>query len=168
MELAIKNGKTKLVYKFSRLTVEQVELAREIGEWKLQQIESPPDDFNMIVRSKGAGYLAMLCSYLMTPKNGKEIEKFKIENCAEIEQIIKTSPASELSKLKEITKDFFLNIGDAETGLILLQPKRERQESEALLRTLLAISETTTNLSRGNNQSSPDLMKEKSTEGLKI
>ena len=163
----IKNGKTKLLYDFNRLTVEQVELAREVGEWKLQQNGAPPDDFNKILRSKGADYLAMMCSYLMVPKTGKEIEKFNFDNCGEIEKIIKTAPATELPKLKEITKDFFLNIGNAETGLTLLQPRLERQKDEALLRTLLTISETTTSSSKDSNQSNPDLTSEKSKEESK-
>ena len=52
-------------YDFNVLTVEQAELAREAGEFKLNQMQNEPENFRQVVKSRGAEWLIIVLSYLL-------------------------------------------------------------------------------------------------------
>jgi hypothetical protein len=148
MAIKIKTKDMELIYDFDKLESYPAELAREIGEWKLSQLEAPAGDWNMLVRSGGAEFMHKFSSYVFLPvKEGKAID-FDFDYCPEIEAALKRGLAKEVNpKMREAMQDFFLNTGNAEIGSTLLQSRLDKQNQDALLRTLLAISDEMTNLS---------------------
>jgi len=124
----------KYCYEFELLTVEQAELAREIGEWKYHQLQNPVDNFNKIIDSRGAEYLIILMSYLLREMKENQILPFdKIKAETEAEAFVKNLPAKEIEKLRECVNDFFTNSGRSPIGLAILQNERKRNTIEMFL-----------------------------------
>lgn len=130
-----------LVYDFNRLTIEQAESAREVAEWKISQIESPPDDFNLILRSRGNDYLPLLCSFLFVPlKDGIPLP-FDPDKRPEVENILRNAPVSILPILRDAVNDFFSNMKLQPVASLLLQTQAERNFQTRLLKILLDLKE---------------------------
>ncbi len=124
----------KYCYEFELLTVEQAELARELGEWKYHQLQNPVDNFNKIVDSRGADYLTILMSFLLREiKDGivAAFDKGKAE--IEVEKFVKNLPVKDLERLRECVQDFFTNTGRKAIGLAILLNERKRSGIEMLL-----------------------------------
>jgi len=126
-------GKT-FKYDFNALTVEQAELAREAGEFKLHQMQAEPESFRQIVKSRGAEWLSIILSYLLRETKEGILQPFNKDKAeTEVENWIKKLPVNHLEDLRSCVKDFFTGIGKQQTGSILLQGERKRNGIEMLL-----------------------------------
>lgn len=121
-------------YEFDLLTVEQAELAREVGEWKYNQIQAGTEQLNKLFSSRGADYLSITMSFLLREIKGDVVQPFvrdKVE--AVVEPFVKSLPISQLDKLRECVADFFTNTGKQPVGLAILQGVRKKSAIEMLL-----------------------------------
>ncbi len=127
------NGKT-FKYDFNILSVEQAELAREAGEFKINQINSEPESFRQVIRSRGAEWLSIILSYLLRETKDGIVQPFNKDKAeSDVETWIKSLPVIHLEDLRSCVKDFFTGIGKQQTGSILLQGERKRNGIEMLL-----------------------------------
>lgn len=121
-------------YDFNILTVEQAELAREAGEFKINQINSEPESFRQVIRSRGAEWLTIILSYLLRETKDGIVQPFNKDKAeTDVEAWIKSLPVNYLEDLRSCIKDFFSGIGKQQTGSILLQGERKRNGIEMLL-----------------------------------
>lgn len=131
------NGKT-FKYDFNILTIRQVELAREVAEFKANQRQAEPETFNAVVKSGGADWFTrMLCYILREVKNGV-VQPF-VKDTAEIDALnfVENLPAKERKTLMECVQDFFTNIEMPSYNLLLL-PKDRKPEGMQMLLPILA------------------------------
>jgi hypothetical protein len=127
------NGKT-FKYDFNILSVEQAELAREAGEFKINQINSEPESFRQVIRSRGAEWLSIILSYLLRETKDGIVQPFNKDKAETYVEIwIKSLPVNNLEDLRSCVKDFFTGIGKQQTGSILLQGEKKRNGIEMLL-----------------------------------
>ncbi len=127
------NGKT-FEYDFNILSVEQAELAREAGEFKINQINSEPESFRQVIRSRGAEWLSIILSYLLRETKDGIVQPFNKDKAeTDVETWIKSLPVNYLEDLRSCVKDFFTGIGKQQTGSILLQGEKKRNGIEMLL-----------------------------------
>jgi hypothetical protein len=137
--IVIEHNNRKFIYKYKNLSILQAELAREAGEFKRDQLESQPDSFNRIIKSRGAHWLPQICSYLFREYKNDALQKFNLDRVeTDIELFFQELPNDERPKLEATIKDFFSNIGLPQTALLLLQ--RERKPN--LTKTLLPLLQT--------------------------
>ena len=125
------------LYDFTRITVEQAELARELAEFKIHQNQQDPETFVKLLKSRGVDYLPIMMSYLLVEvKNGEVVpwsrDKAELEN----EKLIKTMPATETARMRECVQDFFTAIEMSMTGSTLLQSERKQNGEAVLFQTL--------------------------------
>lgn len=129
----IHSGKT-YKYDFNLLTVEQAELAREVGEFKYNQLQSEPENFRQVVKSRGAEWLAIAASYLLREVKNGEVQSFNKDKAeSEVEAFVKNLPISEMAKLKECVEDFFCNIERKPLILAIWQGEKKKSGIEILL-----------------------------------
>ena len=127
------NGKT-FKYDFNILSVEQAELAREAGEFKINQINSEPESFRQVIRSRGAEWLSIILSYLLRETKDGIVQPFNKDKAeTDVEIWIKRLPVNYLEDLRSCVKDFFSGIGKQQTGYALLQGEKKRNGIEMLL-----------------------------------
>jgi hypothetical protein len=127
------DGKT-YKYDFNTLTVEQAELAREAGEFKLHQLQAEPESFRQVIRSRGAEWLAIILSYLLRETKDGIMQPFNKDKAeTDVENWIKRLPVKYLEDLRSCVKDFFTGIGRQQTGSALLQGEKKRNGIEMLL-----------------------------------
>ena len=70
-----KRETAKYVYDYNLLTVKQVELAKEVGEFRLLQQLKEPSSFKEVSQSRAAEWIFMCLSYLLCPiKDGNPIK----------------------------------------------------------------------------------------------
>lgn len=120
-------------YDFNLLTIEQAELAREVCEFKFNQLQSIPDNFRQVIKSRGAEWLPIAMSYLLRSVKNSEVEPFnkdKAEN--ETEKFVKSLPVSFLPKIKECVDDFFTGIGKTSLSLTLFQNEKKKSGIQTL------------------------------------
>ena len=117
------NPKTNIRYRydFENLVVEQCEFAEEVLAWKREQMKSPPQAFHDISRSRGAEWLSIVASYLLVKVVDGEAQAFSLATIAETEQFVKSLPAKEMVRLREVLTDFFTVTGKRGAILALLQ-----------------------------------------------
>ena len=121
-------------YDFNVLTVEQAELAREAGEFKIHQMQSEPESFRQVIRSRGAEWLSIILSYLLREAKDGTLQPFNKDKAeSEVENWIKILPVAFLEDLRSCVKDFFTGIGKQQTGYALLQGEKKRNGIEMLL-----------------------------------
>ena len=121
-------------YDFNILTIEQAELAREAGEFKLHQLQSEPESFKQLLRSRGAEWLIIISSYLLREYKNDVVQPFNKEKAeSEVENWIKRLPLNYLEDIRSCIKDFFTGIGKQQTGLALLLSERKKNGIEMLL-----------------------------------
>jgi len=126
-------GKT-YKYDFNTLTIEQAELAREAGEFKLHQLQAEPESFRQVIRSRGAEWLAIILSYLLRETKDGIMQPFNKDKAeTDVENWIKRLPVKYLEDLRSCVKDFFTGIGRQQTGSALLQGEKKRNGIEMLL-----------------------------------
>jgi hypothetical protein len=131
------NGK-KYGYDFNKLTVDQAEYAKEVGEFKLNQMENRPDNVDVLLRTRGVEYLSIIASYLLRELDGDGNAKpFKPEDAKQTESYVKSLPVKYQTELNEMVTDFFSNIGLSMSGLALHRGWQKRQE-EAMLSSIVA------------------------------
>lgn len=131
----------KYRYDFNLLTVEQAELAREIGEWKANQLQSGTDSVSKLLSSRGADYLSMIMSYLLREVKDDIVQAFSRDKAeSEVEPFVKSLPAVRLIDLKDCIIDFFTNTGKKPVGLLILEGGKKKNAIEALLPILLQMN----------------------------
>lgn len=131
------NGRI-FVYDFSLLNAEQAELAREAGEFKFNQSQIEPENFQQVLRSKGADYLFIICSFIFIEKvNDKLIEFDRDTAVHSTELLLKKLPASYIKDLREAVTDFFTSTGQEKMILSILQSVKKRSVIETLLPIIL-------------------------------
>lgn len=137
------HGGKKYCYEFELLTVEQAELAREVGEWKYNQIQFGTDSLDKLYNSRGADYLTIILSYLLREIDDKgEVKAFsRAKANGEVQDFIKELPASNLTALRECVEDFFYNTGKQQIGSLILQGVKKRSGIEILLPLLQQMQE---------------------------
>jgi hypothetical protein len=87
-------------YDFNILTVEQAELAREAGEFKYNQLQSEPESFRQVIKSRGAEWLSIVASYLLREVKNGEVQPFNKDKAeSEVEAFVKNLPINEYNKL---------------------------------------------------------------------
>lgn len=97
-------------YDFDLLTVEQAELAREVGEWKYNQIQSTPDTVNKVIDSRGAETTSLIMGYLLREvKNNTILPYDRISAETDITKFVKNMPVKQLSNLRQCIEHFFTN-----------------------------------------------------------
>jgi len=133
----LENGGKKYVYDFANINVEQAEIAREIGEFKYNQIQAgaaeSPDD---VIRSGGATWLIASASYLFLPVIDETPQIFDRLKVSETQKFISNLPISERGKIEEAVTDFFSNIGRSSVVSTNKQNARKPAAAETLLRIL--------------------------------
>ena len=121
-------------YDFNALTVEQAELAREAGEFKLNQMQNEPENFRQVVKSRGAEWLIIVLSYLLMEIKDDKLQPFNKDQAeTDAEFFVKSLPVSYWSDLRECVSDFFTGIGKKPIALAILQGERKRSGIEMLL-----------------------------------
>lgn len=121
-------------YDYNELTVEQAELAREAGEFKFNQLQSDPESFRQLLKSRGAEWLAIVMSYLLREVKNNTLVGFNKDKAeSEVEAFVKKLPVVELESLKECVSDFFSNIGKRQVISAILQGEKKKSASEMLL-----------------------------------
>lgn len=104
------NGK-KYRYEFNKLSIEQAELGRELGEYKALQAENPPPNFDVVVSSGGADWLIRLGSYLLREMVGDELKLFTFESHKGVMTWLKSMNLDNMQRLEAVASDFFIGIG---------------------------------------------------------
>ena len=133
MEKTFTLGNKTYVYDFNLLSVEQAELAREAGEFKLHQQQSMPDSFRQVTKSRGTDFLSIIMGYLLREKVGTEVFAFNRDKAElEVELFVKNLPVNELENLRACVQDFFTGISSTETGNKLLMKDRKPNGTEML------------------------------------
>lgn len=128
------NNNKSYKYDFNYLTVEQVELAREVGEFKKHQIESQADSFKSVLKSGGAEWLSVITAYLLREVKNSETLSFNKDKAeSEVLTFVKNLPSSEIENLRLCISDFFSNIGSPQIGSILLTREQKQNVSNLLL-----------------------------------
>ena len=121
-------------YEFENLTIEQAELAREVGEWKYNQMQAGIEQLQKLFSSRGADYLSVIMSFLLREIKSDVVQPFvrdKVESV--VEPFVKSLPVSQLDKLRECVADFFTNTGKQPVGSVILQGVRKKSAIEMLL-----------------------------------
>lgn len=139
LEIVISHENKHYRYKFNEMQVESAELAREIGEFKALQIQSPPNTLNELIRSEGMDFLFYIGAYLFRELKdvvitdglvtGEAIPFSRNNAETKIMPIIKQLPVSEIAKIKDACTDFFRNIGLGQTALVLFQRQKSLREN---------------------------------------
>ena len=121
------------------LTIEQAELAKEVGDWKLNQTETPVDNFKTILKSRGGQWLQICMSFLVVEVVNNTVIPYSLEKVeTEVEPFIKSLPKDEFYvKIQECVEDFFTSIGRGQIVSQILQGKREKNVNEMLLPIML-------------------------------
>lgn len=121
-------------YDFNLLTIEQAELAREVGEFKYNQLQSEPESFRQVIKSRGAEWLSIVASYLLREVKNGEVQPFNKDKAeSEVEAFVKNLPINEYNKLKECVEDFFCNIERKPLILAIWQGEKKKSGIEILL-----------------------------------
>ncbi len=131
------NGK-KYIYDYNILTLEQLELAKELTLFKYHQSKVNPDNFDMVIKSQGAYFTAIMLSFLLREyKDNKPLE-FNYDK-SEFETLIfvKNLPASELPKCEEVLTDFFTKSGLGKVGSALLSRNTKLGSMEIISQLML-------------------------------
>jgi hypothetical protein len=137
-------------YCFDSLTVEQAELAREIGEFKYNQLQHPPDNFKQVVKSRSTDWLTIMASYFLREVKNGVVQPFTREKAeTNVEKFVGALPVSQLEGLKECVQDFFTNMGRPSIASVILQNEQKLSGAEMLL-TLL---QSNLSGSRGSEES---------------
>lgn len=133
----IYNGR-KFVFDFETLTIEQVELARELGEFKAHQNQQRPERFEEVISSGGTEWLPTLMCFLLREEVNGTLLPFNLEKARnEIEVFVRNLPAVYLGKIRRIVESFFQITGLSETGSQILHGKRKLDAQEMLLRLMM-------------------------------
>jgi hypothetical protein len=80
----LENNNKKYVYDFTLLTAEQSEIAREAAEFKYNQSQMEPESFKAVLKSNGAEWLFVICSYLFVEIKEDKPQEFNIYNFAHL------------------------------------------------------------------------------------
>jgi hypothetical protein len=140
------NGKTYR-YDFNILTVEQVELAREVGEFKYNQSQNEPSGFRQVVDSGGAKWLIIAMSYLLRQIDAKgailPFNKTKAET--DTEEFVRNLPVSQWNELRGCASDFFTAIGKNQIASQMLVGEPKKSAIEMLLPALRMIMQGKSN-----------------------
>jgi hypothetical protein len=128
----------KFIYDFNELSLEQAEMCREIGTFKLQQVENAVDvDVQKFINSKGAEWRLMLLSYLILEVRGEKVLPFERSKIPDYEKFIKGIKMIDYKKMEAAIDDFFTNIGLSPITSILQQSIKRKQTIETLLPLLM-------------------------------
>lgn len=102
------------IYHFDELEIDQVELAKVVGDFKAQQVENDSGNVADTLRSRGAEWIPMICSYIFKEKENGIIKEFE-QGRAETDYIkyFKKLPARYREQLLEAIKDFFSSINES-------------------------------------------------------
>ncbi|MBS1562588.1 MAG: hypothetical protein JSS89_13365 [Bacteroidetes bacterium] len=127
------NGTKAMIYSFDELTVEQVEFANEVLDWKMQQRNKPADSFHEISRSGGAEWLTMVASYLVVPYVDGKHGEFDIGVVHEYASFLrKLKGPQQRSAILEVVNDFFTRTGRLRDLTMILQPGSKLNAKEIL------------------------------------
>ena len=130
-------------YDFNILTIEQAELAREVCEFKFNQLQSAPDNFKQVIKSRGAEWLQIAMSYLLRSVKNNEIEPFNKDKAeSDTEKFVRTLPVSFMLAIKECINDFFTGIGKTSLSLTLFQNEKKKSGIQTLLPILANLMQT--------------------------
>ena len=133
------NGK-KYVYDFNILTCEQCELAREVGEFRVNAQNNLPGSFAEFKKSGATDWLQLIMAYLLREMKGNEILPFSL-NKAESETFAFCKNIvgyANVKRLRECLNDFFTNIELSSIGSQLLQNEKKTSVTEMLLKSLIS------------------------------
>ena len=115
VELPTSDSIFSLYYDFETTTIEQVNQANEVLEFKKKQIDNQPGSFAEVVRSGGSDYFTKVLSYILVRKQGEKIIPFDRNSIKITEDLINKLPAKEYKRLEEIMTDFFTLLGKSLT-----------------------------------------------------
>lgn len=133
------NGKI-YVYDFNVLTAEQCELAREVGEFRINSENHAPVNFVDYKKSGAMEWLFLIMAFLLREEKAGTIQPFAM-NKAENETFVFAKNIvgyDNNRKMRECVRDFFTNIGLSSTGSQLLSEKKNQSETEMLFNNLLS------------------------------
>lgn len=134
------NNTKSYVYDKTLLTIEQVELVRELANFKTNQLIATPNTFKEVVKSGGADFLMSALSYLLIEKNSKnetlEFNRDKAEN--EVFSFVKKLSAFEDEKILNCVSDFFCSIKkESQLLQILHNPKKDNGIKDLIMSKML-------------------------------
>lgn len=111
IEFSIHHNGRKFVYDFDTLGIEQVELARELGEFKVNQMQAQPETFQSVVDSGGTDWLPVMMSFLYREEIDGVLKPFDMAAAKrEVEPFIRKLPAKNIVQLRRVVQDFFQDI----------------------------------------------------------
>lgn len=132
--ITIDHNNLKLVYDFNELEIEQAELAREVGEFKYHQTEREASNLGEVLRSRGAEWLPIICSYLFKIQSKGEIVPFsRAEAENKLTSHFMKLPIKYRNDMKGAVEDFFSNMGESGITSVILSDASQLKTRAMLL-----------------------------------
>ena len=130
----------KFVYDFNILTCEQVELAREVGEFRINAQNNLPESFAQFKKSGATEWLQLIMGYLLREVVADMVMKFSINDAESKAYVFAKNIVGykEVKRLRECLNDFFINIELSSIGSQLLQNEKKVNVTEMLLPSLIS------------------------------
>lgn len=146
----------RLVYLFTYLCIWQCEIAESLGRFIIDSQENLAPDFVTQLKSGKANWQTTLMSYLFCKESEENSEK-NDKYANEIADIIRKSKNQKQYKVfKEVTKDFFCNIGEEWMMSLLLPDKLKQSKVQNISKIFLAamqmLGENKMNLLGGDSE----------------
>lgn len=136
----IESGGRKFSYKFKQLCCLQIELAREAGEFRLNQTDNPPETFQQSIKSGGTDWLFNISRYLFREIKSGDMVLFNRDKAeTDTDSFLKNLTGEDHAKLQEAVKDFFDSIEMSKTGSLLLSKEKSRNKTKELLALMTAM-----------------------------
>lgn len=133
------NNKT-FIYDFNNIEMEQGELAREVAEFKYNQIEAQATNISEVLRSKSPEWLIIIASYLFKQKvNGAILEFDRAKSEIEYDKFFSKISFANREKLKGAVEDFLLSMGETGIASKIFSSINNRQNTLKLLEMITAI-----------------------------
>jgi hypothetical protein len=156
----------RLIYSYTYLSIEQCELGESLGRFIIDSQENLSPDFITQLKSGKANWTTTLMSYLFLKEGDENIET----NDKYFQDILKILRATKNNKqykiFKEVTKDFFCNIGEEWMTSLLLPDKlkqlKTQNTSKIFLAAMQMLGESKTNLLNGGSESKTQTTTKKS------
>jgi hypothetical protein len=147
----------RLVYRYAYLCIWQCEMGESLGRFIVDSQENLAPDFITQLKSGKANWTTSLMSYLFCKEGDENVEKNDKYSKEISDIILKAKNENQYKLFKEVTKDFFYNIGESWIISLLLPDKLKQLKTQNMLKILPSLTEmlngNKTNLFGGGSES---------------
>jgi len=155
----------RLVYSYPYLCIWQCEIGEALGRFIIDSQENLAPDFLTQIKSGKANWTTTLMSYLFCKEGEENVEKDDKYSKEILDIILRTKNKNQYKLFKEVTKDFFYNIGEKWIISLLLPDKLKQLKTQNISKIFLAASsmlaENKTNLFGTGLESKTSIMTKK-------